>query len=540
MWIVRVALRRPYTFIVLAVLIVLIGLVTIARTPTDIFPNINIPVIATIWNYVGLPPADMAARIITQSEKNAQTTVNDVEHTESQSLSGIAVVKFFFQPNVNENMAYAQITGVSQTLLRQAPQGTTPPFVLAFSASSVPILQLAIDSPTLSETQLFDAANNTLRPGLTTVQGAAVPFPYGGKQRQIDVDLNPEALRANGLSAADVSNAIGTQNLIIPAGTEKIADIEYQVALNSAPSDPNELNDVPIRMVNGTVVFMRDVAHVHDGASPQTNMVRVNGHHSVLVTVLKTGGASTLQIINRVKQLLPSIQAQLPEGMRITATADQSLFVRAAVNGVIREGSIAAALTALMILLFLGSWRSTVIITISIPLSVLASIICLSAIGETINIMTLGGLALAVGILVDDATVAIENINWHLEQGKEVEAAILDGAQQIAVPALVSTLCICIVFVPMFYLDGGVEVPVHAAGRGGGVRHARLLPAIAHAGAHTGELLAPQAHPAAGRRRQPQPPGAPAARLRAALRGVSRRLSRAARSRRTARRGSSS
>jgi len=454
MWIVRLALRRPYTFIVLAVLIVLLGGFTIVRTPTDIFPAINIPVVSTIWNYTGLPPEDMANRIVANAERNAQTTVNDVEHSESQSLSGIAVVKYFFQPNVNEDLSYAQITGVSQALLRQAPPGTTPPFILAYNASTVPIMQLALQSTSLSESTLFDLGNAVIRPGLATVPGAALPYPYGGKQRQVQVDINPDALRSKGLSAADVSNAIGNQNLIIPAGTEKIGDIEYNIKLNSSPLKAEELNDAPIRTVNGTVVFVRDVATVHDGAAPQTNLVRVAGRHAVLMSVLKTGSASTLDVIEGVKRLLPRIRTQLPTDFGVTVTGDQSLFVRAAVDGVVREGIIAAALTGLMILLFLSSWRSTLIITISIPLSVLTSIICLSAIGETINIMTLGGLALAVGILVDDATVAIENINWHLEQGKEVEAAILDGAHQIAVPALVSTLCICVVFVPMFLLSG--------------------------------------------------------------------------------------
>jgi len=454
MWIVRLALRRPYTFVVLAILIVLLGAFTIVRTPTDIFPNINIPVVSTIWSYVGLPPEDMSNRLVSMSERVAQTTVNDLEHTESQSLPGVSVVKYFFQPHVNEELAYAQITGVSQTLLRMAPAGTTPPFVLAYNASSVPILQLALDSPTLSEAQLFDLANTVIRPGLTTVQGASLPFPSGGVQRQIQVDIDPAALRAKGLSAADVSNAVGVQNLIIPAGVQKIGETEYNVKLNSTPLKVEELNDIPIRTINGATTFVRDVANVRDGAGPQTNLARVDGRHSVLMTVLKTGSASTIDIINRIKALLPTIQATLPNDLKIKVLDDQSIFVRAAVNGVVREGVVAAMLTGLMILLFLGSWRSTLIITISIPLSVLASIICLSALGETINIMTLGGLALAVGILVDDATVAIENINWHLEQGKDVETAILDGAQQIAVPALVSTLCICIVFIPMFLLTG--------------------------------------------------------------------------------------
>jgi CzcA family heavy metal efflux pump len=454
MWIVRLALRRPYTFVVMAILILVMGIVSILRTPTDIFPNIDIPVVSIIWNYNGLVPEQMADRIVSITERNLTTVVDNIQHIESQSLYGIAVVKVFFQPNASIDRAIAQITASSQTQLRQLPPGTTPPLVIAYSASSVPVMQLALSGQGLSEQQLNDYGLNFIRTQLITVPGTAVPYPYGGKQRQVQVDIDPEALRSKGLSAADVSNAIGLQNLIIPAGTEKIDDIEYNIRLNSTPLRPEELNDAPIRTVNGTVVFIRDVANVHDGASPQTNLVRVAGHHAVLMSVLKTGSASTLRIIEDIKRLMPDIQRQLPEGFLVRLTGDQSLFVRAAINGVVREGIIAAALTGLMILLFLSSWRSTLIITISIPLSILASIICLSAIGETINIMTLGGLALAVGILVDDATVAIENINWHLEQGKEVEPAILDGAHQIAVPALVSTLCICVVFVPMFLLSG--------------------------------------------------------------------------------------
>src|SRR5580658_8059239 len=337
MWIVRLALRRPYTFIVLAVLIVLLGVFTAVRTPIDIFPTINIPVVSTVWQYVGLPPEEMANRIVINAERTAQTTVNDVEHTESQSLPGIAVVKYFFQPNANEQLSYAQITGISQTQLRQSPPGTTPPFILAYNASSVPIVQIALNSSELSETQMFDLANTVIRPGLTTVPGASVPFPYGGRQRQVQIDIDPEALRAKGLSAADVSNAIGNQNLIIPAGTEKIGNIEYNVRLNSSPLRAEELNDAPIRTVNGTVVFVRDVANVHDGASPQTNLVRVAGHHAVLMSVLKTGSASTLRIIEDIKRLMPDIQRQLPEGFLVRLTGDQSLFVRAAINGVVRE-----------------------------------------------------------------------------------------------------------------------------------------------------------------------------------------------------------
>jgi len=454
MWIVKLALRRPYTFIVLALVIMLLGVFTILRTPTDIFPNIKIPVVATVWNYAGLSPDDMAKRIILSSERNAQTTVNDVEHTESQSLNGIAVVKYFFQPSVNEEMSYAQITGVSQTLLRTAPPGTTPPFILAYNASTVPILQLALSSEQLSEVQIFDLGANIIRPALATVQGASMPFPYGGLQRQIQVDLDPDALRAKGLSGADVNAAIAAQNLILPAGTEKIGGLEYFVQLNANPATVAELNNIPVTTRNDSVIYVHDVAHVRDGYPPQTNIVRRDGHRAVLLSVLKTGSASTLDIIKTIKAKLPQIRDTLPPGLNIQTIGDQSLFVRAAIDGVVREAVIAAALTALMILLFLGSWRSTIIIAISIPLSILASIICLSALGETINIMTLGGLALAVGILVDDATVTIENINSHLERGEKVEPAILNGAHQIALPALVSTLAICIVFVPMFMLAG--------------------------------------------------------------------------------------
>jgi CzcA family heavy metal efflux pump len=454
MWIVRVALERPYTFIVLALLLVIFGPLTIQRTPTDIFPNIGIPVVSVVWNYNGLPPQEMGDRIVANFERALTTTVNDIEHIESQSLQGVGVVKIFFQPNVNIDVALSQVTAISQTLLRQMPPGTTPPLVVSYNASSVPVIQLALSSDKLSEQELFDLGNSFIRTQLATVQGAAIPFPYGGKQRQVQVDLDQRAMQAKGVSPQDVSNAIGAQNLILPAGTEKIGTYEYNVKLNASPQSVAELNDLPIKTVNGTTLYIHDVAHVRDGYAPQTNIVRVDGHRAVLMTIQKTGNASTLDIIQRVKDQLPKIRDASPADVNIDAVGDQSVFVGAAVEGVVREGVIAAALTGLMILLFLGSWRSTLIITISIPLSVLASIIAMSALGQTINIMTLGGLALAVGILVDDATVAIENINWHLERGKEVEPAILDGAQQIAVPALVSTLCICIVFVPMFFLSG--------------------------------------------------------------------------------------
>jgi multidrug efflux pump subunit AcrB len=454
MWIVKIALQRPYTFLVLAILILLMGVLAILRTAVDIFPAINIPVVAAIWNYTGLQPEDMANRIVLTTERVAQTTVNDVEHTESQSLNGIAVVKYFFQPKADERLSYGQITGVSQTQLRQLPPGTTPPFILAYNASTVPIIQLALSSDSLSESQIFDVANNNIRTALATVPGASIPYPYGGKQRQVQVDLDPQALRSRGLSGNDVVAAITAQNLILPAGTQKIGDLEYFIGVNASPLKVEEMNDLPISAANGTVTYVRDVAHVRDGAPPQTNIARLEGKRAALMTVLKNGTASTLDIINAIKQKLPQIHALVPPSLKIEPIGDQSVFVRAAISGVVREATIAACLTGLMILLFLGSWRSTVIIFISIPLSILASIACLAALGETINIMTLGGLALAVGILVDDATVTIENINAHLEEGAEVNDAILEGAQQIALPALVSTLSICIVFVPMFLLAG--------------------------------------------------------------------------------------
>jgi multidrug efflux pump subunit AcrB len=454
MRIVQVALQRPYTFIVLALLIVLLGVFTILRIPIDIFPSINIPVIAAIWSYTGLSPDDMSKRIILLTEKSAQTDISNVEHTESQSLNGIGVAKYFFQPNVNEDLSYAQITGMSQTLLKSVPPGTTPPSILAYNASTVPVIQLALSSSTLSESQIFDLGANVVRTTLATVPGAAIPFPYGGKLRQIQVDLDPKALRAEGLSGTDVTSAIAAQNLILPAGTQKVGSLEYYVRLNASPTQVAQLNDLPIATRNGSVIYVRDVAHVRDGSPPQTNIVRQEGHRAALMSILKTGTSSTLDVINGIKQKLPQMQALLPPGLKIQVLGDQSVFVRAALSGVVREGAMAAALTGLMVLLFLGSWRSTAIIFISIPLSILASIVCLSALGQTINIMTLGGLALAVGILVDNATVTIENINSHLEQGKAVEPSIIDGAQQIALPMLVSTLAICIVFVPMFLLTG--------------------------------------------------------------------------------------
>jgi CzcA family heavy metal efflux pump len=454
MWIVRLALRRPYTFVVLALLLLILGPIVILRTPTDIFPNINIPVVSILWNYQGLNPDDMSNRIVFQTERALTTLVDDIAHIESQSLNGIAVVKVFFQPHADITKAIAQVTAISQTQLRQLPPGTTPPLVITYSASSVPIIQLALSGKSLSEQQLFDYGVNFIRTRLITVPGCAIPYPYGGKQRQVQVDLDTNALQSKGLSPLDVVNAISAQNIILPSGTSKIGAFEYAVDTNSAPRTVAELNQLPIKTVGSTTIYIRDVAYVRDGFPPQTNIVRVNGQRSVLLTVLKSGQTSTLDIIAGVKSLLPQIAAGLPPQLHINPLADQSLFVRASIDGVIKEATIAACLTGLMILIFLGNWRSTVIIAVSIPLSILTSIIVMSALGETINIMTLGGLALAVGILVDDATVEIENINRNLAQGKEVEHAILDGAQQIAVPAFVSTLAICIVFVPMFFLTG--------------------------------------------------------------------------------------
>jgi len=454
MWIVRLALKRPYTFVVLAILILILGTLSALRTPTDIFPNINIPVVSIIWSYNGLAPQDMASRIIILQERNLTTTVNDIEHVESQSLNGVAVIKVFFHPGANISTAIAQIAGQSQTQLRQLPAGTTPPLIITYSASSVPILQLALSGPTLSEQQLNDLGLNFIRPQLTSVPGTAIPYPYGGKQRQVQVDLNTAALQANGLSPLDVVNAISAQNLILPAGTAKIGTFEYNVDMNGSPATIKELNDLPIKTIGTSTIYIRDVAFVRDGFPPQTNIVRVDGRRSTLMTIQKIGNASTLDIIAGIKQLLPSVKNTLPPDLQIRTVGDQSVFVTGAISGVVREALIAACLTATMILLFLGSWRSTVIIAISIPLSILSSIVALSLLGETINLMTLGGLALAVGILVDDATVTIENIHRYLSEGKEIEQAILDGAQQIAIPALVSTLSICIVFVPMFLLTG--------------------------------------------------------------------------------------
>ena len=454
MWIVRLALRRPYTFAVVALLLMILGPLAIVNMPVDIFPNINIPVVTMLWSYTGFSPEQMASRIVTLSERSLTTTVNDIEHTESNSLNGIAVVKIFFQPGVNIGNAVAQVTAIAQAQLRQLPPGTTPPLVIQYNASSVPIIQLGLSGQGLSEMQLNDYGLNFIRTQLVTVPGAGIPYPYGGKQRQVQVDLNLPALQSKGLSPVDVVNTIGAQNLIVPAGTIKIGALEYQLETNSAPATIQGLNDLPIRQVNGAMVYIHDVAHVRNGFPPQTNIVRVDGQRAVLLSVIKTGNASTLNIVKGIIAKADSLKSQLPPQLRITPLADQSIFVRASIDGVVHEGIIAACLTAVMILIFLGSWRSTLIVAVSIPLSILTSLLTLSALGETINIMTLGGLALAVGILVDDATVEIENINRNLDQGKAIEQAILDGAAQIAVPALVATISICIVFVPMFFLGG--------------------------------------------------------------------------------------
>ena len=451
---VRIALQRPYTFVVMALLLLIVGPLAALRTPTDIFPDIRIPVIAVAWQYTGLPPDQMAGRIATPFQRSLTTTVNDIEHIESNTYTGVAIVKIFFQPGVNVAVANAQVTAISQVVVRQMPPGTTPPLILNYNASTVPILQLAMSGQGLSEQALFDMGVNTVRPSLVTVAGAAIPFPYGGKQRQVQIDLDPAALQARGLSAQDVAATLAAQNLLVPIGTQKIGEREYTLQLNGAPSVIAELGKLPIKVVNGATVYIRDVANVRDGNAPQTNIVHVDGGRSVLMSVLKNGATSTLAIVDGIRAKLAESQASWPAALKVLAINDQSLFVRAAISGVAVEGAIAAALTSVMILLFLGSWRSTLIIAVSIPLSILGALIGLAAIGETLNIMTLGGLALAVGILVDDATVTIENINWHLEQGKDVETAILDGARQIVTPAFVSLLCICIVFVPMFFLQG--------------------------------------------------------------------------------------
>ncbi len=454
MWIVALALRRPYTFIVMALVIIILTPITILRTPTDIFPDIDIPVVSVVWFYTGMSPQDMADRIVANSERGITTTVNDIEHMESQSVYGLGVIKVFFRPGTNVQGAIAQITAIGQTTVHSLPVGTTPPLIISYSASTTPIIQLGLSSKTLPEQQLFDLGQNFLRNYLATVPGAATPYPYGGKIRQIQVDLDLPKLQSYGLQPVDIVNAVNAQNLVLPSGTIKLGPLEYSVEMNGTPQTIAELNDLPVKTVNGSTLYMRDVAHIRDGFSPQTNIVRANGNRGALMSIYKNGNASTLQIVSGVKNIVQQAAQALPPALKITSLFDQSLFVRASIEGVLREGLIAAALTAVMILIFLGDWRPTIVISISIPLSIFVSIILLGAIGQTINIMTLGGLALAVGILVDDATVEIENIERNLAMGKEMKQAILDGAQQIAVPAFVSTLSICIVFVPMFFLTG--------------------------------------------------------------------------------------
>src|SRR5271156_6094394 len=456
MWIVKVALDRPYTFVVLALLILILSPLVIMRTPTDIFPNINIPVIAVGWQFTGLNAEEIEGRLTTPYERVLTTLVDNIQHIESTSYNGQSIVKIFLQPGASLDTANAQVTAASQTILRQLPPGTQPPLVLNFSASSVPILQLGLSGQGLSEQQLNDMGQNFLRPQLVTVPGAVIPYPFGGKQRQVMVDLDPRLLQSKGLSPQDILNALTNQNLVLPGGTAKIGEFEDDVRLNSSPRTVAELNDLPIRQVGTSTVYLRDVANIRDGFAPQTNIVRQDGHRGVLLSILKAGTASTISVVQGVRGLLPRVAQTLPPQLKIQALADQSIFVKSAVQGVVREALIAACLTALMILLFLGSWRSTLIIAVSIPLSILTSVILLSLLGETINIMTLGGLALAVGILVDDATVEVENINRNreLEPDKSLREVILDSASQIAVPALVSTLCICIVFLPMFFLAG--------------------------------------------------------------------------------------
>ncbi|MGD0493045.1 MAG: efflux RND transporter permease subunit, partial [Steroidobacteraceae bacterium] len=454
MWIVQIALRRPYTFIVLSLLIAIFGTVSALKTPTDIFPNINVPVVAVVWTYNGLLPNDMSGRVTYYYERYLSAQVGDIEHIESQSLQGYSVIKIFFQKNVNIRAALAQVTAASQTVLKLLPPGITPPYVLSYNAATVPILQLALSSTSLPQMKLFDLGQNFIRPQLATVAGAAVPSPYGGQIRDVQIDLDQHAMQARNVSAQDLVDAVSAQNLILPAGDEKIGKFDWNVSLNASPVMLQKINDLPVKKVNGTIVYVHDVAYVHDGAPPQTNMVRVDGVHAVLMTILKAGSASTLSVIQGVKDLLPRVEESLPSGFGLHAVGDQSVFVKGAIVGVLREAVLAAGLVGLMILLFLGSWRSTIIIIISIPLSILFSVTVIAMLGETINVMTLGGLALAVGMLVDEGTVTLENIFFHLEQGKEVEPAILDGAQQIVVPAFVTLLVLDIVFAPMFELGG--------------------------------------------------------------------------------------
>ncbi len=457
MWLVRIALRRPYTFVVMSMLIVILGVITIVRMPTDIFPDIDIPVITVVWNYGGLAPEEMEKRIVNNYERSLTTTVNDIEHIESQSLTGIAIIKIFFQAGAHIDAATAQVTAISQTAVRQMPPGTLPPLVIRYSASNVPILQAALGSDSLTEQQLFDYGVNFIRADIATVPGTQIPYPYGGKQRQIMIDIDPARLYAWGLSPRDVNAALGLQNVILPTGTAKIGTSEYPIVINSSPELLEQISAIPLKTAHGKTVYVRDVANVRDGYSPQTSMVHVEGKKSVLMTILKNGNASTLDVVAGIRAMIPTTMARLPKELKVSLLFDQSVFVRAAVKGVVTEALIAAGLTALMLLLFLGSWRSTLIVIISIPLSILVSIIFLALLGQTLNVMTLGGMALAVGILVDDATVEIENVHRNMAQKKPIVRAILDGASEIAVPAFVSTLCICIVFVPVVFIVGSAK-----------------------------------------------------------------------------------
>src|ERR1700683_5444478 len=457
MWIVRLALRRPYTFVVMSLAILLLGATAIVTMPVDIFPYIDIPVVSIIWTYNGIPPEEMEKSVVTIFERAMTTTVNDIEHIESQSYAGVSVVRVYFHPNVRVDLAMAQVEAISNSILRGMPPGIFPPAILKYDASSVPILQLGLESKTLSEQQLYDIGQNFIRTPLAMVQGAAVPSPYGGKWREIQVDLDPAAMYSKQLSATDVTNAVNFQNLILPAGSVKIGDREYQVKVNSSPVILNEMNNLPIKSVNGATVYLKDVANVRDGFAVQTNIVRTNGTRGALLTVMRNGQASTLAIVNQVKAAMPKIEAGLPPGVTVRHLFDQSIFVRASISGLLKEASTAAVLTGLMILLFLGSWRSTVIVCISIPLSILTSIVILDLLGQTINVMTLGGMALAVGIWLDDATVEIENTHRNLAMRKPLVRAVLDGAMQIAIPAFVSTLSICIVFVPVLLLTGAAK-----------------------------------------------------------------------------------
>ena len=491
MWIVRLALRRPYTFAVFALLILILGIYSILSMPTDIFPNIDIPVVTVVWNYTGLSADEISKRIITNSERAMTTTVNDIDHIESQSVNSVGIIKVFFKPHVNIGNAVAQVTAINETIVRGLPPGTTPPFIIQYNASSVPVLQIGLTGQGLSEQQLNDIGQNNIRTQFATVEGAQSPYPYGGKQRQIQVDIDMHALQAKGLSPVDVVNAVGLQNLILPSGTMKLGDYEYAVETNSSPTVVEELNNLPIKTVNGAMIYMRDVAHVRDGNPPQTNILRVDGHRATMLNVLKTGTSSTLDIISGIKDKMTMLRQtrRIPDNLQFNYLSDQSLFVRGAINGVVREAIIAACLTAVMILIFLGSFRSTLIIAVSIPLSILCSLSVLAILHETINIMTLGGMALAVGILVDDATVEIENINRNLEKGKELEQAILDGAAEIATPALVSTLALHRLCADVLS-DWRCPLSVCTNGRSRGFCHASQLPALAHSCADHGQIPA--------------------------------------------------